>query len=552
MLYLLSRIYGVLTRKERVVFLIALALCVVAGLFVATNGYYGATEEVPATGGSFTEGIVGQPTSISPLSPSVSDADMSAIQLLFPSVEDIAASYAENTDRTTFLVTLKKNLLWDDGKPLTADDVVFTVETLQDLSVRSPQTGAWQGVIAEKTNDDEVRFTLRTPYAFFGDTVRKLKIAPRHIFGAIPAANLQLSKYNLEPVGAGPWMFKKMTTERNGFITKMDFVPNPRYYGAPPFITSFSLHFYPNEEQVIEAFNTRRIDGVGSIEAKNAKALLVAHRILSISLSRYYAVFFNPNTHPALKDKVVRRALAVAIDRKKITHDVFNDYAATAEGPLSPQTAGYDAAVYRETSNPTQNAQQLLETNGWMVNPEDGIRYKTIGKERIKLEFTALVPDLSFLARTMEIVKNNWTAIGVQINISLMSVEDMQKGPLKTRNYEMAVFGNVLKDNPDVFAFWHSSQKFYPGLNLALYDNKQVDAILTELQKAAMPDNAQLKKLQQLVRDDAPAAFLVNPNYLYALPNNLRGFNAENILSPADRLADTAKWYLRTKRQLKK
>ena len=541
-----------MTRKERVVFFIALITSVVAGLFVTTNAYYGATEEVPTIGGSFTEGIVGQPTSISPLIASASDADMAATELLFPRLGDIMASFTESPDRTVLSVTLKKKLAWDDGKPLTADDIVFTVETVQDLTVRSPQAGAWQGVIAEKTNDDEVRFTLRAPYAFFDTNMRKLKIAPQHIFGAIPAANLRLSKYNLEPVGAGPWKFKGMTTERDGFITKMDFVPNPHYYGAPPFISTFSLRFYPNEEQAIAAFNARRIDGVGGIEAKDAEALVIEHRLASVSLPRYYAVFFNPNTHPALKNKIVRQALALAVNRKKIMHDVFNDYAAISDGPLTPQTAGYDATVYQKTNDLIQNTKQLLEKDGWLVNPEDGVRYKTIGKDRIKLEFTALTPDLPFLTRAMTIIKNDWAAIGVKITISPMSVEDMQKGPLKTRNYEMVVFGNILKDNPDVFVFWHSSQKFYPGLNLAMYDNKQVDIILTELQKAKVLDTKQLKKLQELIRNDAPAAFLVNPNYLYALPNNLRGFNAESIISPADRLTGAGSWFVRTKRQFKK
>lgn len=541
-----------MTRRERVVFFIALATCAVAGLFVATNAYYGATEEMPRTGGSFTEGIVGQPTSINPLTANGSDADMTAIELLFPSVNDIMESYVISPNRKTFSVTLKKDLVWDDGKPLTADDVVFTVETVQDLTIRSPQAGAWQGVIAEKTNDNEVRFTLREPYAFMGDVVRRLKIAPRHIFGAIPAANLRLSHYNLEPVGAGPWKFKQMATERNGFITEMDFVANPRYYGPQPFITSLSLRFYPNEEQAIAAWNARRIDGFGGIEAKNADALLVGHRLVSLSLPRYYAVFFNPNTHPALKDTIVRRALALAINRKKITHDAFNDYAAAADGPLTPQTKGYDASVYEQAGDSVQNARRLLEKSGWLVNPEDGIRYKTMGKNRVKLEFTAIVPDLPFLMRTITIVQSDWAAIGVKVNLSPMGAEEMQRGPLKTRNYEMAVFGNILKGNPDVFAFWHSSQKFYPGLNLALYDNKIADAILEKTQRAEQVDEAQLKKLEELIRDDAPAAFLVNPNYLYAIPNNLRGFNAEGVVSPADRLAGAAQWYVRTKRQFKK
>ncbi len=516
------------------------------------NGYYAATKEVPAEGGTFIEGIVGQPTFINPLISSGSDADASAIELLFPNMNDLMESSAISADRKTISITLKKNLFWDDGKPLTADDVVFTVETMQDLLVRSPQAGAWQGVIAEKTNDNEVRFTMREPYAFFNDIIRKLKIAPRHLFGTIPTANLKLSKYNLEPVGAGPWMFKEMVTERNGFITMLTLTANPRYNGPQPLITNFSLHFYPNKETAMNAFNTREIDGWGGIEAMDVSALTGLHRLISISLPRYYAIFFNPNTHPALKEKNVRAALADAIDRRKIARNAFNDYAAAAEGPLTPHIIGYDATVYQSSNNGTAHAKQLLEGAGWLINPEDGIRYKTVGKDRLKLEFTAIVPDLPFLTRTMEIVKQEWAAIGVKVILTPLNAEDMQKGPLKTRNYEMAVFGNILKGNPDVFAFWHSSQKFYPGLNIAMYGNATIDAILEKTQKREQPDKKDLKKLQEIIKSDAPAAFLINPNYLYAVPVNLRGHNAENAVTPSDRLTNARAWYLRTKRQFKK
>ncbi len=551
MSYLLSKALAALTPTERIIFRIACATSCVAGFFVLFNAYYAATEEVPAKGGSFTEGIVGQPTFVNPLLSSGSDSDESAIELLFPRLGSLTEEYVTSPDRKTVSVKLKKDLAWDDGTPLTANDVVFTVETMQDILVRGSGAGAWYGVIAETTNDDEVRFTLREPSAFFESTVRALRVAPHHIFGAIPAANLRLSAYNLEPVGAGPWKFAGMKTERSGFITEMDFVPNPRYAGTEPFMTNFSLRFYPDEESAIAGFNAKEIDGFGGINPDEAKELLVEHRLASISLPRYYAVFFNPNTHPALKEKTVRQALAYAIDRKKIARDVFSDYAAAAEGPLAPQTEGYDAAALTAPDNAAEAAKTILNAAGWLVNPEDGIRYKTIGKERIKLAFAVLTPEIPNLLRTMEIVKKDWLAIGVQADVTPMAVEDMQKGPLKTRNYEMAVFGNVLKGNPDVFAFWHSSQKFYPGLNLAMYDNKAVDAILAGISKAEKPDRAQLTKLQQIIHDDAPAAFLINPNYIYALPTNLHGFNADGLVSPEDRLQDTAAWYVRTKRILR-
>ena len=552
MLYLLSKATAAQTRGERALFRIALITAILSGFFVVMNGYYVATEEAPAQGGSFAEGIVGQPTFINPLIASGSDADAAAIELLFPPLGNYLESYTASPDRKTVSITLKKGLVWDDGKPLTADDVIFTVETAQDILVRSPNAGAWQGVIAEKTNDNEVRFTLREPYIFFEDVVRILKIAPRHIFGVIPAANLRLSAYNLEPVGAGPWMWKGMKTERNGFISQINLVSNPRYSGPAPHITDFSLHFYPNAASAIDAFNARAIDGLGGIDTKDISALLTLHRLVSLSLPRYYAIFFNQNTHPALKEKAVRQALAMAIDRKKITQGVFDNYAAAMEGPLTPQTEGYDADTYIKIPDAMTRAQAILENNGWLVNPVDDIRYKTVGKDRLKLGFTAITPDLPFLMDTMKIVQAEWATIGVQLTISPMSPEDMQKGPLKTRNYEMAVFGNVLKGNPDIFAFWHSSQKFYPGLNLSLYDNKTVDMILTKLQKAEQPDKTQLKKLQEIIRDDAPAAFLVNPNYLYAIPANLRGFETDGFVTSEDRLKDAGGWYVRTRRQFKK
>jgi hypothetical protein len=84
-----------------------------------------------------------------------------------------------------------------------------------------------------------------------------------------------------------------------------------------------------------------------------------------------------------------------------------------------------------------------------------------------------------------------------------------------------------------------------------MYENKEADIILTDTQKAEKPDIAGLKKLQRLIHDDAPAAFLINPNYLYAIPSNLHGFNTEDHIVPSDRLRDAGAWYVRTRRQFK-
>lgn len=551
MFYLLYKIYYNFSGKERLVFAGALMTFVLSGAFAGTNAYYAATDEIPAAGGTYAEGMLGQPTFINPLIANGNEADFSIIKLVFTDLRDLMDSYAVSPDKKTWTITLKKNLLWDNGKKLTADDVVFSVETIQDPNAHSPLAVTWNSVIAEKINDDEVRFTLKAPYAFFLDTISALSMVPQNLWGIIPAANLRLSKYNLEPVGNGPYMFNAFTAEKDGFISAITLVPNPHYHGAAPFIQTFIIRFYRNEKALINDFNSKKINGLGGLNPELASSLTIGHRLITLFLPRYYALFFNPSAHPALQEKKVRQTLALVIDRAAIIRAVFKGYAALAAGPIPPVIDGYEPAAREpNASNPRERANQLLDEAGWLISPDDGIRRKTINKKVVALEFNLITPDIPFLDAAAESVKNDFGAIGIKINLVLMAIDNVNKNALKTRNYHMILFGNILKNNPDVFAFWHSSQKFYPGLNLALYENKTADNALETLRQEtdAALRNKSIRELEQAIADDAPAAFLFNPAYLYAVPENLRGFTADPIASPAERFNKINEWHLKTKR----
>lgn len=523
----------------------------VAGGFFAINSYYTATHEVPTKGGSYTEGLLGQPVFINPLIAYNNDVDYTLLKLLFSTLGDISESSAVSTDKKTWTVTLQKNLVWDDGKNLTADDVVFTVETIQDQNAYAPNAPAWNNIIAEKINNDEVRFTLKTPYAFFEDSFKELTIAPKHIFSGIPAANLRRSRYNVEPVGSGPYMLQSMTTEKDGFITRLTLTANPRYHKKPPLIPTFIVQLYRTEQALINDFNVKKIDGLGGLNPERAKELSIGHRLRVFRMPRYYAIFINQNAHPALKEKAVRQALERAVDRAALITDVFQGYAETIQEPLIPTKQGYDTATYpprKEINIP--DIKNELDAHGWLVNPADGIRYKTINKKPVKLRFDIVTPDIPFLTHTMDIIKEAWAAIGVEAKLIVMSPEEINANAIKTRDYQMLIFGNSLKLNPDVFSFWHSSQKFYPGLNLALYDNATANALLESLREES---NEAVRKekvnaLKRLIAEDAPALFLYNPSYLYATTENLHGITQSVINAPAERLSKINEWYIKTKR----
>ncbi len=555
MLYLLSKTLRLLTPRERAAFALAAAFFCISGIFVAWSAYYTATEEAPAQGGSFAEGIVGQPTFVNPLIAGDNEADYDAMELVFADLGDLTETVTENPGGKTWTIALKKNLAWDDGKPLDADDIVFTVETMQDPDNRSPKAGAWQGVIAEKISDTEIRFTLKDQYAFFGRILWSLKVAPQHIFSGIPVANMRLSKYNLEPVGSGPYSFASIATDKDGFVREMKLTANSRYAGKAPFIPSFSLKFYRTETAMKDDFDAKRIDGMGGISPALAEKIAIGHRLASLPLPRYYALFFNQSTHTALKEKVVRQALAGIIDRKQIIDAAFGGYAAAEYGPIPPSVEGYDESAYTGREVTREGVNAALDGAGWLVNPEDGVRYKTIGKDRTKLQLDVVVPDVPFLVTAIGVVKEQWATIGVRTNVIVMNSDDVARGALRTRNYQVLMYGNVLKGNPDVFSFWHSSRKFYPGLNLSLYGNKDVDALLEAVRAGTGGEAGRavaLARLQRIIADDAPAAFLFDPTYLYAVPTDLKGLSEVAPVSPADRLNGVANWYLKTERAFKK
>jgi len=542
-----------LTKLERSIAAGALTVFLTASFFWAGNYFYGSTEEVPATSASYSEGVIGQPVAINPVIASNNDADNDLIEILFSGLLDLASHYSASKDGTTWNVFLKDGLKWSDGKPLTSDDVVFTMETIQNFEARSPLFLAWQGVKAERISELEIEFSMRTPYAFFLDNLKGLKIIPKHIFGPIPAANMRLSAYNLEPVGSGPYAFAGYNKRKDGFITDYTLKTNGYYALEKPYIDTFYVRFFPGTAEIIKAFNTRKIDGFGDLNPQNLDDISASHQIVELNIPRYYAIFLNQNGHPALKDKAVRQALGFATDRNKIIETVFGNKAITADQPILPFIPGY-ATTTEPAEFSIEKAAGLLEKNGWKMNAATGIREKANTKGTDILTFDIIVPEIQFLTETADLIKATWAKAGIGLTPIVLNPSDISQEVIKMRNYQMILFGNILKKNPDAYSFWHSSERFYPGLNLSLYDSKKVDSLL-EAVKVTMDEegrNRHLAALQATIKDDVPAVFLFSPSYLYVTSPKFGGLDENVIASASDRFEHVRSWHLRTKRVFKK
>ncbi len=484
------------------------------------------TSYLPTVGGVFREGETSQPIAINPIiSENQADLDISA--LVYSPLDELISSVEVGSEGREYSVKLKENLKWSDGEPLTSDDVKFTVETIQSPEVKSPLSKTWQGIITERVSELKVKFTLPSPYAFFENNLKRLRIIPKHIFGAVPAANLWLSNYNIEPVGSGPYKFESFNKKKNGFITDYNLTINQNYAGPQPYVKNFTFRFYPSEQKLIEAFKRREIDGFGALAPLDFETKDLKAQVRTIAMPRYYAVFYNPKSTSWLKNKEFRSILDEAIDKQKL--------AETATGKWGQPIAGPDLEPAKTSSVDIVNLTSRLAK---------------LNKDDEPISITITIPDVPFIKKTAEFIKNSWLAIGVpDVKIKSLDRNEFFTEVIRERNYEAVIFGNVLENALDLFPFWHSSQRFYPNLNLSFYDNKTADNLMEEIRHASDKSKRQelFKELVSTIKDSKPATFLYTLPYVYLTSDALKGFQIKNnqILMPADRFNQISSWYVK-------
>ncbi len=549
MLFKFLQIIKSLTEKERWLLGGTAVIFIVSGIFFGLQSFYRTTVPQPVEGGSYTEAIIGQPIAINPFIAGDNDADRDLIQLLFASLSDISSSIKSDEAQKVWTIALKSDLVWSDSKPITSDDVLFTISVIQDPDAHSPFFATWQGVVAEKNTEHEVKLTLKNPYAFFSDNIKDLKIVPQHIFDNIPPQNFRLSDYNLKPVGSGPYTFVGYTKRPDGFIEKYQLAANPDFAGQKAYIQKFTVSFFANKNDALAAFNNKEIDGIGGLEQADVAKLTLNAHLITASRPRYYAIFLNQSTGIPLKEQAVRLALNYATNRDGLLAAVLNGQGQVEKGPIPPSIEGYDDSVFTDAVFNPDLASSTLEKAGWKMNA-NGVREKTIQKSKITLEFDIIVPEVKFLVDTVKQLQQDWHKIGINLNPVVLKPSDVITSAIKPRNYQMVIFGNTLNNNPDVFSFWHSSQRFDPGLNLSLFSDKTVDGLLESVRQDTKGDtrDQSLSKMQKLINDQKPAVFLYSPQYIYATSKPLGGFSAKSVAIPADRFDNVQGWYLKTAR----
>lgn len=515
------------------------------------------TVTIPAHGGTLTEGVVGNPRFINPVL-ALSEADKTLTSLVYSGLTrtnkdgsvafDLAESIDISPDGLTYTAHLRPGATFHDGTPVTADDVVFTIQKIEDQQVKSPIYGDWSGVAVQKVDDETVRFVRKSAYAPFIDNL-SVGILPKHIWKNVSADEFAFSQYNTLPIGSGPFKVGTVTRNSGGIPDYYELLPFNNDTSGEPYIGTYILRFYPSEQELLSAYASGDVDSISGISPDEAKALGNNADVLSSPLPRIFGVFFNQGSSKALADSDVRHALDLAAPKQGIVDDVLGGYATPIDSPLPPSLFPWTITDKKVSDDERfKEAVALLDEAGWKKNPQTGILEKKSGKDIIPLSFSISTGNAPELRAVADRLKDAWQRLGAQVDIQVFETGDLNQNVIRPRRFEALLFGEVVGKDADVYPFWHSSQRNDPGLNIALYANSKVDKLLTDARTQSDPEkrDADYKAFDQEIRKDMPLVSLYAPNFIYVVPKGVAAVSLANLSSPSDRFISIRDWYVDT------
>ncbi len=518
---------------------------------------------IPRDGGSLREGMVGLPHMINPVL-AITDVDRDITSLVYSGlmkysgkdlVTDIAESYNISDDGLTYTFKLRPKIYFHDGAELTTADIAYTIQKVQNVALKSPRRADWNNVTVNVISSREIQFVLKQAYSPF-ITNTTLGILPKHIWNNISDDQFVFSDYNIQPIGSGPYYVKSVSKDNGGIPTEYNLAVSKKYYKKRAHIDNITFVFFSDEEKAFLALEKGNIESIASLSPEQAKKLdTQLFNLIKTPLPRIFGVFFNQNSNPILAEKTVRQALDLSVDRQDIINNALHGFGSAIDGPLP-----FDNSVSTNKKSNTELAKSILEKSGWVKNASTGVYEKKGAKNTLQvLTFDLMTADTEDLKLTAQILKDSWTKLGAKVEVKIFDPSELYQNIIRPRKYDALLFGQLIGKDRDLYAFWHSSQRNAPGLNVAMYTNSKADTILDFIRTNGDQkiNQEKYKEFEKIIKNDVPAIFIYAPDFIYVLPKTIKNslvdnFDAtkiiSNITNPLDRWNSVTDWYINTEK----
>jgi len=530
-------------------------LLVIALLSYATYTY--TSQEVPARGGVFVEGVAGNPQYINPVLCQFNEVDRDLCALIFNGLlkwdeemgwqPDLAETWEVGPNSDVFTFTLKSDIRWHDGLRITADDVLFTVELMQDpdLPVLPDLANLWRSVIATKVDDRTIVFQLSQPYAAFPDyvTIRWFGVIPKHYWERYTPAEIPYAQLNSQPIGSGPFKLVEMDSQH----ARLE--PVLTQFEQTPYLDALEFRFFPDYPSILAAAEAGEVHGVSRIlpEYQKQAEAIPDLQLFTSPIPGYTMLLFNfdaPNA-PFLAEQPVRQAIAYGVNRDRILQEVIPGVGMKADSPILPGVWAYNPDIPKYPYDP-ERAKQILTDAGWVDNNNDGVREKD-GQELI---FTIISDDAPHSISVSQAIAQDLAQIGVRVDPQPVSFMGLITDHLVPRQFSAALISVELYGDPDPYPLWHSGQTSPQGQNFGGWKNREADILM---EQARLTSNQETRRqfyfeFQRIFATDLPALLLYYPLYTYGASTAVHNMEVGRLNEPADRFQTFARWYINTRK----
>ncbi|CAI3221161.1 Oligopeptide ABC transporter, substrate-binding protein OppA (TC 3.A.1.5.1) [Desulfovibrio diazotrophicus] len=503
------------------------ALVCAAALWCASAAVaaaHGEAAAAPVDGGRILFGTIGEASNLIPyLTADAPSHEIADLLYVAPLRYDknlqpepwAAQSWSLEDGGKRLRFTLRKGILWEDGKELTTADVAFTCKLAADPATGSPYAEDFLRIKDLRIID---RYTFEVTYdQFFARAVATWMnpILPKHI---LEGQNIRTTDFARKPLGAGPY---RLTSWESG--SRMVLTASPTYFMGRPHIDKIVYRIIPDTATMFMETRAGRLDVMDLsplqyLRQTSGPVWEREFRKYRYLASMYVFLGFNLE-HPFFKDVRVRRAISLALDRDALIKGVLLGQGIPAFGPFKPGTWASHPTL-KPLRQDLAAARALLAQAGFVDHDHDGI----LDRDGKPLAFTILTNqgnEQRILTAT--VIQSQLRAIGVDVRIRTVEWAAFIREFVNKGRFDAVLLGWTIPQDPDIYQVWHSSQAVEGGLNFTHYRNPEVDTLLEEAR--SLPDQDQRARLywriQEILDRDQPYCFLFVP---YALPVVQRRF----------------------------
>lgn len=503
-----------------------------------------------AQGGTYAEASLGPIDTLNPLF-AASSAETAASRLMFSSLftydqtghvhGDLAESMRVDKTGKVYTVTLRPGVLWHDGANLTAEDVAFTINLIKNPQTRSPLRVNWEDITVKALDTTTVQFQLPAVYAAFPNALT-FPVLPKHVLGGIAPGAVRENVFSRAPVGSGPFGFSLLQTANATRHRKIVYMTaNERYYGGKPMLARMEVHAYDTQSDIIQALKSGEVNAAADLAGTDPSQIDThSYNVVNQPTnSGVYAIF---NTEaPVTKDQTVRRALQLATDTNVLRAHLPMGVPPLTLPFINGQVAGKD--LPQVPASNAKRAAALLDKAGWKLR--GGVRQK--GKQ--KLELTIATTRSNQYEKALESLAGQWRRVGVVVHTNVVDTSDpatnFVQDVLQRRNYDVLLYELFIGADPDVYAYWHSSQASMGGYNFANYVNGNADAALASARARLEPAlrNVKYKAFARQWVQDVPAIGLYQSAAEYVVNKRSHTIDPHaTLVSSYDRYANVLDW----------